>query len=364
MALKKACCPICHNEDNQESIFQINGDATVCFCPNCMAKLDPKEAIDAYEKMMDRLVSKADSLQFESTDSIAAYKEYASIMENTDSEHLKTRLGRIISLITVSTLRRPLISQALELYRIDYDNYLKNTDNLEDSAMFYYRLILVLATYHFMMKKRLSHRDYFYDLDCLTFYYSRLKEVVEFFTAIEIGIDRLDKLFPTEKVVKVLRNNLKRVLERDRIIITREQKYAMCNGLVYIFSDFDKNGEPLFIRDKYAVNPKLPNRLIPTINKTKHHSMIRNDLFKNRRKRFVFYRRSLKLMLATLIIDIGLTLAAVFTYNKIDTLYWAIIVSLLALSFLLGLSFVIVRLIIRNKVKTRHELFYKINPIK
>ena len=64
MALKKGFCSHCKG-DERLRIFDVNSAAEVCYCPNCMAEMLPKEAIMNYGYLISHYLKKASKALFE-----------------------------------------------------------------------------------------------------------------------------------------------------------------------------------------------------------------------------------------------------------------------------------------------------------
>ena len=168
MAMKNGYCVKCHTDDPRRRVFKVNSEAVVCYCPVCMTQYKPKEAIAHYNRFIDGLLRKSDTSLHVAMLPETSYKNYARVLE-FESENVRALLGRLLSLIYLSTLRRSKFDEVVLLMNNDISRYRligSRTDFLN-----FIRSANAAANYYIeTMVRRLTMKGCFYDLDCLSLY--------------------------------------------------------------------------------------------------------------------------------------------------------------------------------------------------
>lgn len=179
MGLKKAYCLKCNCKNEKTRIFEVNPDASVCYCPHCMAEYEPKEVIEAYNRYLKKQVEDAYNLIYVRTEFKPAYSSFAHILE-IDSSCIEARFGRILSLIYLSTLRRNRFSDATVLLKEESALYFHKAKNNALYFKFLQRALFATNQYYSYLKKRLTIRGLYYNSECIKLMYYRVNEIREF----------------------------------------------------------------------------------------------------------------------------------------------------------------------------------------
>lgn len=174
MATQKGLCPYCQTQRFDRRIFQVNAEAKTCFCPTCMKEMEPHKAIEGYRNHIQKMLSVADNTLFVTCDPSLAYHQYASVIELEPNE-VRALLGRILCLLYMGRVRKSYISEAYVLL----ENTKYDGTNLEDFVLFLKKINFALDEYNEGLKKKLTFKDRFYDLDCLKLYLSHFYDIIK-----------------------------------------------------------------------------------------------------------------------------------------------------------------------------------------
>ena len=148
MALKKGFCTHCKG-DEYDRIFDVNKDAEVCYCPNCMAAMSPKEAITNYGGLISHYLKKASKALFETTQYLVAYQTFAHIIDLNETIKV-AHFGRVLSLVYLSSLRKSKIPFALALHKQEAPKWFHYTETVTEAFHFMGLLIYALDTYDYV----------------------------------------------------------------------------------------------------------------------------------------------------------------------------------------------------------------------
>ena len=179
MSMKKGYCPKCKKtKDEKKRVFDVNSEASVCYCPNCLTAYKPSVAINEYNNFLSDKITTA-FYQFKTIGKFEkAYKTFANVLE-FEPEHAIALSGRIISLLYLSTLRKVYFNDCKSLLILA-----KHRFSLITNREIYKQLLSSLNTaieeYHHNLTKRLTFKGYFYDAECLKLFIIRLNEIREF----------------------------------------------------------------------------------------------------------------------------------------------------------------------------------------
>ena len=180
MSLKKAICTHCYSKKSGRSrVFEVNPEVSVCYCPYCERKLDPEDAIDAYNQMMRKQGIVAYKILYEQTNCALAYQTFAQIIE-LDPSYIEARFGRILSLIYLSGLRRTRFADAILLLKEEAKIYFHKIKDSNRYLRFLRRANEAVDEYNARFRKRLVIHGYYYDDECIKSMYQHVKEIVEF----------------------------------------------------------------------------------------------------------------------------------------------------------------------------------------
>lgn len=228
--LKKAYCPKCRRSDIVNHVFYVNPDAEVCYCPNCMAQLKPKLAINEYNLVIAQMINKAERLLYWDTDFSRAYSYFGNIIEVDDSI-TKARSGRILSLVYMSTLRHSHFIDAGLLLKSEAEQYFRKIKEYDRYAKFLHKIDTAVEEYYSRYVKRLTTvKDRFYSKDCVELYFMRLYEII---TLDELVLEELNRIFNKEgdEVIGKHIDDLNKRLEKKKKLF--EQRVITTDGYRY-----------------------------------------------------------------------------------------------------------------------------------
>ena len=231
--LKKAYCTHCKTDDELSRIFSVNPEAKVCYCPNCMVELKPKEAIDEYNFFIATKLNKADQLLFRDTRFYDAYCAYAKIIE-IDPLIMKARFGRIIALFYMSTLRRTHFLDAITLLDREADQFFRKMKEQGYYAKFLTKILNAVDEYQNRFMRRITVKERFYSEDCVELYFKRLYEIIEVKKFVINEIDKILVKNPDEKINRFFINRQNELNElqgifKDAVATTDGSRYQVAN---------------------------------------------------------------------------------------------------------------------------------------
>ena len=280
MALKKGFCTHCKG-DEKLRIFGVNKDAEVCYCPNCMAAMQPKEAIANYRGLIVHYLKKASKALFETTQYLVAYQTFAHIIDINETIKV-AHFGRVLSLVYLSSLRHSKIPFAMELHKQEAPKWFHYTETVTEAFHFMGLLIYALDNYEARLRKRITfHNGPFYDIDCVILYLRRLDEIREYK---EFLISEANVFADNGK--EQFREIAQR-LERDKAHYVNACKeiFHTVDGFTYIFQHYDTNRNPIgTIKNDHpnvAEPEKKEKRKVELYPKDGKKSLIKDELFAN-----------------------------------------------------------------------------------
>ena len=352
MALKKGYCWHCKGEEYRR-IFTVNKDAEGCYCPNCMAAMTPKEAMENYRDLLRYHLKKGSTALFESTQYLSAYQSFAHVIDINPTVKV-ARFGRVLSLVYLSTLRKSKINFALSLHKQEAPKWYHYQETTDEYYHFLHLLLTALDKYETKMRRRITtHNNIYYDLDCVTLYLERIKEIKEYRefikTEADIFIENGKPQFNEinariEKAIKV----------EDRVL---KERYVVADDYTYEFQKYDASGKPMLtIKDGHPnIDPKRKKvELYPKDNKK---SAIKDELYMNNVALYRFVEASIPVAIVFLSAAFTIVMISIFLPDKVMKILNFLVAIGLVLSA--GLLFIL-HLAWKNSLKKR---FYNgINP--
>ena len=255
--LKKAYCIHCKTDDELSSIFSVNPEAKVCYCPNCMVELKPKEAIDEYNYFIATKLNKADQLLYRDTRFYDAYCAFGHIIE-IDPYIMKARFGRILALLYMSTLRKTHFLDAVTLLDREADQFFHKMKEQGHYAKFLSKALNAVDEYQNRFVKRISYKERFCSEDCVELYFHRLYEIIEVKKFIVNELDKIILRLPDEKLMRLFTNRQNELLELQAMM---KDPVATLDGTRYQLANV------------FSANQMLINRLDESIQPLAHYKI-------------------------------------------------------------------------------------------
>ena len=331
MASKRGLCPHCHTLRVDRRIFQVNPEASTCFCPVCMREIDPKAAIEGYKNYIAEQLSVADKTLFVTCDPVLAYQQYASVIE-LEPKEAHALLGRILCLIYMGRVRKSYLKEALTL--LESTNY--EECNHEEFVFFLKKINFALDEYDSSLQKKLTFRSFYYDEACLKLYYAHISDIILLKELVLELTENIKKKHPSQQA-EVLINLLKHNLEEKNRLLKQEVYTA--DGVSYKYSKTTKGAIEL-VKTNHDVESRLSRYRLATLNNNdKKNRHIKDEIFKD-------YTRIAKANNATLFFYILFYVAtAGFVFSSVmfrsDKWFFFSFITAAALSFAFAtLSFV------------------------
>lgn len=330
MAFKRGFCTHCKG-DEKERIFAVNKDADVCYCPHCTHAMTPKEAINNYSWLISTYLKKASKALFESTEYLYAYQTFAHIIDLDDTIKV-AYLGRLLSLVYLSTLRTSKISLAMSMHR-QQAKLFHYQETAREYFNFLWLVLDALDTYENRMRKRVRNHGIYYDIDCTILYLKRIDEIRNYknFIADEAGffVDANKDQFSV--IINRVRNT---DADYDAVF---KQRFVTADGYSYLFFEFNKNGVPL-INLQSHIPPQNVHRFKPaSLNpKDNKKSQIRDEIYLNNLtlSRLVSISVPFAIFLLAVVVA-GMVASFIIKDQTVDLLIYIISAFLLSASFLL-----------------------------
>ena len=144
-----------------------------------MAKLDPDDAIQAYDNLINKMLKEAKIVLYEQTDFLQAYSLFAEILE-IDCNNIDARFGRIVSLLYMSKLRRSRFLDSALMIKEESAIIFHKAAYYEKYEKFLKEINHAIDDYHVNLKKKLTFKNYFYDDECIKLFFKRDQEIGEF----------------------------------------------------------------------------------------------------------------------------------------------------------------------------------------
>ena len=175
--MKKGYCTACKTHDEARRIFEVNSETKYCYCPRCLKKYRPRVAIHNYERTIKHYIHRANYFLKNTGEAKLAYNLFAYTLELEPSNR-SAKLGRMLSLAYISTLRRNRFLEIKEMLMIEKDLFQSQYIRKEYIA-FLINLDLCINKYINRSKKRITIKKYFYDAECFKLYLKNINDAIE-----------------------------------------------------------------------------------------------------------------------------------------------------------------------------------------
>ena len=273
MATKKGLCPFCQNRRTDVRIFQVNPEASTCFCPSCMKEMEPIDAIENYLSYIDRLLSKADNTLFVACDPSLAYQQYADVLEY-EPKTAHALIGRILCLIYMGKVRSSYLKEAYIL--LENTSY-KGCD-LDVFTNFLEKINTALDEYEYAVNKRLTFKEHYYDEECLRLYWTHLSDIVKMKELILSIFIEINKSKPSESNAAAIKMLEVSIDEKKRIL---DLEAFTTDGAGYHLDHYF-NGKPFLVKISQGDANKFKRYRLSTLNPNeKGKRLIEDKIFQD-----------------------------------------------------------------------------------
>ena len=318
MALKRGFCTHCQG-DEKLRIFDVNKEAEVCYCPLCAHPMQPKDAIVNYRNLISHYLKKASRYLFETTEYLRSYQTFAHIIDLDDSIKV-AYFGRLLALVHLSTLRESKINFALLMHKQQAARLFHYQETANEYYHFLGLLLDSLDTYVGKMKRRLTSRGVFYDVDCVVLYLKRIDEIREYkkylISEAEFFIESNKNQF--KKTIDRINKSVK---EYDEVYL---ETFVTADGSTYRFNEFGPNRTPILNlqseknEQKVLHHTKEPIVLYPKDNKK---SQIRDEIYLNNLPTYIFVSASVPLAIALFLAALAALIAGAVVTSPIAKIF-------------------------------------------
>ena len=273
----KAYCTYCPKDiGDKERIFEYNKDTNFLVCPNCGKQLNPIEAHHAYLLFIRKQIHKADNYLDFYGQYNKAYQQYAYVISIED-ESIEARLGRILSLAYLSTLRKAYFLDCLTLFNTEKEAYTYTQQDLLAFLYFAKNMNFMAKLYSTQIKKRLTTYRYFYDEECVKLYFQRIHELKTLLNGILDELVAIKEEISNHDVLNKLFNTYNNGIVKFSRLLTADAN--VLDGSVYNFDSIDKSGKvTIKLKKKYQLNHMFNYRHLYLASENNRH-LIRDNVF-------------------------------------------------------------------------------------
>ena len=332
MSMKRGYCIHCNKHDEVRRIFDVNTDVRYCFCPHCGHRYRPKLAVQNYERALSHYLRRANYYLKNTGNPKASYALFAYVLE-LDPQNKQAKLGRLLSLAYLSSLRRNRFLEVKELMLMENDIF-HGQRARRDYAAFLISLHKCVSDYMVGVKKRLTFKEYFYDVNCLKLYYSLISDALSLLRTVVEELSIIEE----EKSAEAVNETIKH-LEAEYNL-----SFFTVDGQEQRLVNFTKNGEPLIVNGKQRQDTtKLQRYRMASLKEDKKLRYIKDVVFT---RVFMRMHKTIKASLSMIILTAILAVAALVLYFIFMKNALAIIALISAIAFgAISLILLIIRLI-------------------
>lgn len=293
MAMKRGYCTNCNKNEETRRIFELNPDVKFCFCPHCGKKYKPRVAMANYKRVIQKYNLRATYLLKNAGEYVDAYHLFAYVLE-LESYNKYAKLGRLLSLAYLSTVRRNRFIEVNEMLNMEKEEF-RGTKYKQEYTIFLLALNKCTVDYLTSVKNKLTLHSYFFDIDCAKLYYKHLRDAIILKRVIAAEFSNIDEESYATKVTNSIKDFEK---EYNNTIITAD-------GQDHYFANFAKSGEPLITNGRRKIKTKLDKYRLSTLNKEDKKLRIISDNVFNLK-----YRHMHRLVGKSIVLIVLLTIIA------------------------------------------------------
>lgn len=347
--LKRAYCPKCKTDDETTPIFYTNPDADVCYCPNCMTKLNPKDAIDNYNYFISNKINKANRLLFRDTKFLEAYDSYGNIL-NIDATTYQARFGRILSLIYMSTLRKTNFYKASILLETEADQYFHKLKDQHAYAKFLSKVNYALDEYYKRFYKKLTVKDRFYSLNCVELYYLQLDEILKLKNFVYEEMEKIYAKAEDERT-KLLMTEVKKSIKELKV--RQDERIMTTDGNRYKFSKISRNHQVVIEKLEESVNPLTRYVHYKLDENEKKGKLLKEKVYPDNSHITSLVKGIFPIMIIALLGAVGLFIST-FIFKNAPFKLW--VYAAAAASLVIGLTTLVLYIVWKSQLAKRRHL--------
>ena len=345
MGTRKGLCLNCQTKRIDHRIFQVNPEASTCFCPMCMKEMEPKVAIDNYLKLIKDMLFKADNTLFVACDPVLAYQQYADVLE-LESNDAHALIGRVLCLIYMGKVRKSYLKEAHILLEntpfkgCDIDAFVNFLKKINDS----------LDEYEHAITKKLTFKEHFYDIECLKLYWVHLYDIIQLKELTFSIFKQIERTYTTRHdgvFINMLANNIdekKKILSLERFTT---------DGQGYIFTKV-VNGKACVEKTENTQPNRFVRFRLSTLDPNdKGKRLIKDEVFKDYTAVIRVQKISIFFWTFLYLLTIGAAVTAILFKEK-----QILFISLLAVSGVLFIlsTFILLQSIYFHRLLKKREL--------
>ena len=265
----KGYCTNCNKHDESRRIFDVNSEAKYCHCPHCGKKYRPRVAITNYDRVIHRYLRRAYYYLKNVRDPNAAYALFAYVLE-LEPGNKTAKLGRLLSLCFLSTLRRNRFIETKELLLMSNEEF-RTPDIRRDYAAFLIHLDRCTNECLQRIRKKITLKGYFYDTECVKLY---LKHICD---AIELKRTIIEEFsFINEERLASEVDESRKACEK-----VYDESFFTVDGQEHRLANFAKSGDPLVVNGKKKEDTsKLQRYRMASLNpENKKQRLLKDNVF-------------------------------------------------------------------------------------
>lgn len=338
-------CKYHKSNDIKDNLFEFEDDSHIVECPVCHKKMKTSIAVTAYADVLAKYVYRGRFYLFVSSNYDKAYRMFARVLD-LDQWNINGYAGRILSLFMMSTLRNPRFDDTEEMIIQAFSVLSKKKNNHQIIVIMFDKLNEYINDYLKNVKKKLMHRIYFYNRECVELYVNRLIQAKKLRTIMLKEVTTLKNKHPDEIVYKNSIEKIESSIKMDELNIS--SYYITTSGYSYK-GIFDKKGELVIIDDGIKQKTNLSTYRPYTLNiKEKGKIYIRDRVFTSFNAQYKFFLSTF-IILILFYIGSGAALIESFLIKDLSLMF--LIISVFC--FLFATGFVIMRLVLFMLMRKR-----------
>lgn len=339
-----------HHKSNEikDHLFEIDDRDEIVECPVCHKKMKRNEAIKAYTDKLNHYIYWGRFHLFVTAYYKKAYRFFAHALE-MDNYNVYGYTGRICSLFMMSTLHNPRIEDTKEMVIQAFSLLSKERCNYEPIIHMIKVLNKNLHKYLASIKKKLMHRVYFHNKDCIKLYLDRVlaaKDLRELF------IKQLSSIYKKlqddeNKNCEEVINRINKSIDKDNFDLTH---YHGCVDGYSYKALFDKKGDMVLIDDGIKQKVNLSTYHPFSLQKERGKYTIKDRVFSSFSIQYNIFLSSLIFFVLTFLISIGCT-ACAFIFDEFKSLLLILGIVFIVISIFLIVLRIVLYCIIRKRLR-------------